>query len=239
MTATLWTTRIGLAACLMIGSASAADSPPISKSDKSASPRASERVPLQLLMTVRRGSVDSTRESSGNLTQTDRIRTSEQSANSTIATSSDVNVVMIRLADGGRARIAFGDATPVVTAVIAEQGKRPAIDPILDMRPADSSIEITPHVEGQHVAIDVTERVHTVDSTQQGLRVQAFATRVDGRLGDWLVVDQSQVVYDVGSKVVTRGATKQNIATQNLATRSDRPVLSIKVELVNSARASE
>lgn len=124
--------------------------------------------------------------------------------------------------DGQRAHIRIGQSVPYVKKILTLTKNQIAIEQGVELRNVTTGFEVLPRVHGDHVRIEITPRLSTLDNPATGLvNFQELTTTVETKLGEWI---------DLGA-LLGSGNDVQRAILESAATESgERRTVHIKIE---------
>lgn len=183
-----------------------------------------DSAPRRLLITVRMGGTASGDEAGGAVSGTvgpgGRVEARVWSSRDQTERRDEQRIQVL---EGNRAFIRTGVSVPYRTQVVTRDAwGRTVVQESTDFRDVDTGFDVVPRLAGDQVLLDIhPRRSRLVDG--QGVAVEAAATTVSGRLGEWI---------ELGG--VTAGAVGDGrgiaYATRGREAREAR--IAVKVELV-------
>lgn len=181
-----------------------------------------DRQPRQLLVSVRRATQQQMQQEHAAAS----ARVGNGGASVSLSTagaagSRDGNDVRsVTVLEGSAAFIAAGASVPVVTSVMAVDGRRARAGVATSYRDLSSGFTVTPRLSGEQVTLDITQQSERRADDGGGVQTQRLSTRVTGRLGEWLRLGG-----------VDESASSQNsgVAGGHYATGSDEQAIWVKV----------
>jgi type II secretory pathway component GspD/PulD (secretin) len=147
-----------------------------------------DRQAHQLRVSVRHSSLQEMQAAQGGISGTVGSSGARIVVHGTDSTASDngtsnSNVLVL---DGGSAFIATGQSVPMVTAVIAGQGRDRFVGATVAERQLSSGFMVTPRTVGERVLIEVEQQVQTRSASNNEIATERLATQVDTKLGEWV-----------------------------------------------------
>lgn len=130
---------------------------------------------------------------------------------STRALESDRKTQQIQVLEGNRAWVNAGKSVPVTQRQMVKSPWSTQVTESTQYRDVVSGFYVLPRISGNRVTLEISVQNDALapdDGSQPATRVQQIATKVSGRLGEWLVLsDISQQAADNGSTISTRNVS--------------------------------
>ena len=155
----------------------------------------------------------------GLVVQKDGLR---YTANRRTMKSTDAHTQTVMTLDGQRAHIRIGQSVPYVKKILTLTKNQLAIEQGVELRNVTTGFEVLPRVHGNHVRIEITPRLSTLDNPATGLvNFQKLTTTVETKLGEWI---------DLGA-MLGSGNDVQRAILESAATESgERRSVRLKIE---------
>ena len=144
------------------------------------------------------------------------------SATRTTQTSSNNNTQTVMTLDGQRAYIRIGQSVPHVKRFLANSHQGAAIAQEVGFQNIISGFEVLPRMRGEHVRIEITPRLSTLENPETGLvNFQDLTTTVEAKLGEWI---------DLGAILGSRSEVHRAIQESGTAQSSEYLIVRLKIE---------
>ena len=89
--------------------------------------------------------------------------------------------------DGQRAHIRIGQSVPYVKKILVLSKHQMIIDQGVELQNVTTGFEVVPRIHGNHVRVEITPRLSTLDNPATGLvNFQELTTTVETKLGEWI-----------------------------------------------------
>lgn len=147
-----------------------------------------DRQPRQLLVSVRRATqqqIQQEHAAASARVGNDGASVS-LSTNGSASTRDSNDVQSVTVLEGSAAFIAAGASAPIVTSVIAVDGRGPRVGVATSYRELSSGFTVTPRLSGDQVTLDISQQSERRADDGSGVRTQSLSTHMTGRLGEWL-----------------------------------------------------
>ncbi len=144
--------------------------------------------------------------------QTERVTTSARRE----------HVQRLRVMDGQRAYIQVGQSQPHVRHILVLAGKQALLSQGVALQSATTGFDVLPHVRGEHVVLEITPRLASVDDPSLGLvSLTELATTIRVRRGEWV---------DIGELAGTGEEVRRAILASGTQRAGERQTILLKVE---------
>ena len=108
-------------------------------------------------------------------------------ANRRTMKSTDAHTQTVMTLDGQRAHIRIGQSVPYVKKILLLSKHQMIIEQGVELQNVTTGFEVLPRVHGDHVRIEITPRLSTLDNPATGLvNFQELTTTVEMKLGEWI-----------------------------------------------------
>ena len=155
----------------------------------------------------------------GLVVQNDDLR---YTANRRATQSSNVNTQTVMTLDGQPAYIRIGQSLAHVKKILAFSRHQATIIQGVDLQNVTTGFDVLPRVHGEHVRIEITPRLSTLENPATGLvNFQELVATVEAKLGEWI---------DLGA-ILGGGNEIQHEILESASTASgEHRVIRLKVE---------
>lgn len=192
-----------------------------------------DRQQRQLLVSVRRSTVQDIRREEASASGTLRTGDAGGSVNERPRSGSgvtvragernlqtrDSSVSSVQVLEGSSAFIATGTSVPIVTAVAVGGGRRPFVGGVIEHRNLQRGFMVTPRVNGDEVILEISQQDERVAGGD--IQSQSLNTQVIGRLGTWM---------QLGGVSESSARTDSGILGRNYSTGGNESSIWVKVE---------
>jgi type II secretory pathway component GspD/PulD (secretin) len=144
------------------------------------------------------------------------------SATKSAHAASNKNRQTVMTLDGQRAYIRVGQSVPQVSRILAISRKGAVIAQDVELRDVVSGFEVLPRISGEHVRIEITPRLSTLENPGTGLvNFQELTTTVEAKLGEWI---------DLGSILGNRSEIHRAILESGAINSNEHRIVRLRVE---------
>lgn len=132
--------------------------------------------------------------------------------------STDAHTQTVMTLDGQRAHIRIGQSVPYVKKILVLSKHQMIIEQGVELQNVTTGFEVVPRIHGNHVRVEITPRLSTLDDPATGLvNFQELTTTVETKLGEW--IDLGTLL---GNSNVVQRAILESAATESGEQRTVR-----------------